>query len=126
MVLINNLPEQTVNYYYCFPKASVPRVQDQEKYPFLECCFAVSDQSAAFNVGLRSSHWGLRKEFDSHEKTPQKTWKENTLECTRKLHVTSWPVGESIRATLGSESGVLIHRNDFGVSSAERARKPVS
>ncbi|GBO46255.1 hypothetical protein AVEN_95865-1 [Araneus ventricosus] len=26
-----------------------------------------------FSVGLRSSHWGLRKEFDSHTKTPQYT-----------------------------------------------------
>ncbi|GBN44131.1 hypothetical protein AVEN_17127-1, partial [Araneus ventricosus] len=26
-----------------------------------------------FNVGLRSSHWGLRKEFDSHAKTTEKT-----------------------------------------------------
>ncbi|GBN91233.1 Unconventional myosin-Ib [Araneus ventricosus] len=31
--------------------------------------------------------------------------------------------GEYIRATLGSESGVLIHWNDFGVSSAVQARK---
>ncbi|GBM22662.1 hypothetical protein AVEN_144445-1 [Araneus ventricosus] len=26
-----------------------------------------------FNVGLRSSHWGPRKEFESYAKTPQKT-----------------------------------------------------
>ncbi|GBN03682.1 hypothetical protein AVEN_60914-1 [Araneus ventricosus] len=33
--------------------------------------------------------------------------------------------GEYIRAALGSESGGLIHWNDFGVSSAVRARKPL-
>ncbi|GBM96544.1 hypothetical protein AVEN_6304-1 [Araneus ventricosus] len=26
-----------------------------------------------FNVGLRSSHWDLRKDYDSHPETPQKT-----------------------------------------------------
>ncbi|GBM37475.1 hypothetical protein AVEN_90837-1, partial [Araneus ventricosus] len=34
--------------------------------------------------------------------------------------------GEYLRAALGSERCVLINWNDFGVSSAVRARKPVS
>ncbi|GBM92658.1 hypothetical protein AVEN_185307-1 [Araneus ventricosus] len=37
--------------------------------------YCVSQQEVVeefFNVGLRSSHWGLRKESDLHAKTPQK------------------------------------------------------
>ncbi|GBN74195.1 hypothetical protein AVEN_83246-1 [Araneus ventricosus] len=41
-----------------------------------------------FNVGLRSSHWGLRKDYDSHPKTPQKTIYGRSsisrVECLRK------------------------------------------
>ncbi|GBL95975.1 hypothetical protein AVEN_56677-1 [Araneus ventricosus] len=51
--------------------------------------------------------------------------KENTFECIRLFHVTSRHAGgDYIRATLGSER-VVIDWNDFGISSAVRARKPL-
>ncbi|GBM43100.1 hypothetical protein AVEN_269918-1 [Araneus ventricosus] len=54
-----------------------------------------------FNVGLRSSHWGLRKEIDSHAKTPQElVWEIlyisiyleviQDIEAGQELHLASY------------------------------------
>ncbi|GBO19259.1 hypothetical protein AVEN_243378-1 [Araneus ventricosus] len=44
---------------------------------FNECADQLAKEAITkcdpFNVEIRSFHWGLRKEFDSHTKTPQKT-----------------------------------------------------
>ncbi|GBO15148.1 hypothetical protein AVEN_49195-1 [Araneus ventricosus] len=53
--------------------------------------------------------------------------KENRLEYTRKLHVTSCLSGRVYNGRSWiREQCVLIHWNDFGDSHAVRTRKPVS